>query len=68
MKAEDVFRNLMAADELQTLLGIPKEEVASETYTGESSNPTIEIIKDVIRGVENNKSEARIYQNITRQE
>jgi len=68
MKAEDVFRNLMAADELQTLLGIPKEEVASETYAGESSNATIEIIKDVIRGVENNKSEARIYQNITRQE
>ena len=52
MKAEEVFRNLMEADE------------ATETYIGESENPTIEMIKEVIRGVEDKKGEARVYQNI----
>lgn len=64
MKAEEVFRNLMEATELQTHLGIPKAEVATETYIGESENPTIEMIKEVIRGVEDKKGEARVYQNI----
>lgn len=64
MKAEEVFRNLMEADELLTHLSILKEEVAAETYIGESENPTIEMIKEVIRGVEDKKGEARVYQNI----
>ena len=64
MKAEEVFRNLMEADELLTHLGILKADVATETYIGESEKPTIEMIKEVIRGVEDKKGEARVYQNI----
>lgn len=64
MKAEEVFRNLMEADELLTHLSILKADVATETYIGESENPTIEMIKEVIRGVEDKKGEARVYQNI----
>lgn len=66
MKAEDVFKNLMEADELQTLLGIPKEAVASEQYSGESENVTIELIKNIIRGVENNKIDATVYRSMQR--
>lgn len=66
MKAEDVFKNLMEADELQTLFGIPKEAVCSETYSGESENVTIERIKNIIRGVEDNKIDATVYRSMQR--
>ncbi len=66
MKAEDVFRNLMEADELQTLFGIPKEAVASEKYSGESENTSIELIKNVIRGVEDGIAEPTVYKFMQR--
>lgn len=66
MKAEDVFKNLMEADELQTLFGIHKEAVASEKYSGESGNATIELIKNIIRGVEDNKIDATVYKSMQR--
>ena len=66
MRAEEVFRNLMEADELQTLLGIPKEAVASEVYSGESDNSTIELIKNVIREVEDGKLESTVYKSMQR--
>lgn len=64
MKAEEVFKELMLADELQSLLGIPKGAVESEVYSGQSDDPRIDIIKDVIRGVENKKSNNAVYQTI----
>lgn len=66
MKAEEVFKNLMEAEELQTLLGIPKEAVSSEQYSGESENVTIELIKNIIRGVENSKIDATVYKSMQR--
>lgn len=66
MKAEDVFKKLMEAEELQTLFGIPKEAVTSEQYSGESENGTIELIKNIIRGVENNKIDATVYKSMQR--
>lgn len=66
MKAEDVFKNLMEADELQTLFGIPKEAVASEKYSGESENSAIELIKNVIRGVEDDLAEPTVYKFMQR--
>jgi hypothetical protein len=66
MKAEDVFKKLMEAEELQMLFGIPKEAVISEQYSGESENGTIELIKNIIRGVENNKIDATVYKSMQR--
>lgn len=66
MKAEEVFKNLMEAEELQTLFGIPKEAVSSEQYSGESENATIELIKNIIRGVENSKIDATVYKSMQR--
>ena len=54
----------MKADELQTHLGISKEDVAKASYMEVSNNPMIEVIKDVINGVANNKATNTVFQGI----
>lgn len=50
MEAEQIFKEVMKSEELQTHFGISKEELASASYVGDSNNTTIEIVKDVIKG------------------
>ena len=54
----------MKADEFQTHLGISKEDVAKASYMEVSNNPMIEVIKDVINGVANNKATNTVFQGI----
>lgn len=54
----------MKANELQTHLGISKEDVAKASYMEVSNNPMIEVIKDVINGVANNKATNTVFQGI----
>lgn len=64
MKAEQIFEKLMNSEEMQTSFGISETEAKAEQYAGQSSNPTIEIIKDVIRGIENRKNDNIVYSGI----
>lgn len=64
MEAEQIFKELMKSDELQTHFGISKEELADASYVGNSNNTTIEIIKDVIKGIANRKSSNVVFQGI----
>lgn len=64
MEAEQIFKELMKSDELQTHFGISKEELAGASYVGDSNNTTIEIIKDVIKGIANRKSSNVVFQGI----
>ena len=54
----------MKADELQTHLGISKEDVAKASYMEVSNNPMIEVIKDVINGIANHKASNTVFQGI----
>ena len=63
MEAEQIFKELMKSEELQTL-NINEEEAAQASYVGYSSNVMIEVIKDVINGVANRKSINTVYQGI----
>lgn len=51
MEPQRIFEELMKADELQTHLGISKENVVKASYMEVSNSPMIEVIKDVINGV-----------------
>ena len=64
MEPQRIFEELMKADELQTHLGISKEDVAKANYMETSNNPMIEVIKDVINGVANNKATNTVFQGI----
>ncbi len=63
MEAEQIFKELMKSDQLQTL-NISKEEAANATYVGDTNNIMIEIIKDVVKGVVNHKSINTVYQGV----
>lgn len=63
MEAEQIFKEIMKSDQLQTL-NISKEEAASASYIGISDNAMIEVIKDVIKGVANRKTIPAVYQGI----
>lgn len=64
MEPQRIFEELMKADELQTLLGISKENVVKASYMEVSNSPMIEVIKDVINGVANNKATNTVFQGI----
>ena len=64
MEPQRIFEELMKADELQAHLGISKEDVAKASYMEVSNNPMIEVIKDVINGVANNKATNTVFQGI----
>lgn len=64
MEAEQIFQELLKSDEMQTLFGISKEELANENWNGTTQNHVIEYIKDIINGVEHKKSDTAIYQGI----
>ena len=64
MEPQRIFEELMKADELQMHLGISKEDVAKASYMEVSNNPMIEVIKDVINGVANNKATNTVFQGI----
>lgn len=64
MEPQRIFEELMKADELQTHLGISKENVVKASYMEVSNSPMIEVIKDVINGVANNKAANTVFQGI----
>ena len=63
MEAEQIFKELMKSNELESL-NISREEANSASYIGNSNNAMIEVIKDVINGVANHKSVNTVYQGI----
>ncbi len=63
MEAEQIFKEIMKSDKLQTL-NISEEDAANASYVGISDNAMIEVIKDVIKGVANRKSVQSVYQGI----
>lgn len=64
MEPQRIFEELMKADELQRHLGISKENVVKASYMEVSNSPMIEVIKDVINGVANNKATNTVFQGI----
>ena len=64
MDLQVIFKELMKSKELQTHFGISKEELADASYDGESNNTTIEIVKDVIKGIADRKSPHVVFQGI----
>ena len=64
MEPQRIFEELTKADELQTHLGISKENVVKASYMEVSNSPMIEVIKDVINGVANNKATNTVFQGI----
>ena len=64
MEAEQIFKELMKSDELQTHFRISKEELADASYVGDSNNTAIEIVKDIIKGIANRKSSNVVFQGI----
>lgn len=63
MEAEQIFKEIMKSDKLQTL-NISEDAAANASYVGISDNAMIEVIKDVIKGVANRKSVQSVYQGI----
>ena len=64
MEANQVFQELMKSEEVQTKLGISKEEVDAASYEQASNNTKIEVMKDVINGVVNHKADNTVFQGI----
>lgn len=64
MEPQRIFEELMKADEILTHLSISKEDVAKASYMEVSNIPMIEVIKDVINGVANNKATNTVFQGI----
>lgn len=62
MEAERIFQELIESDEMQTLFGVSKADLANETLEGATSNHVVEYIKDIINGVESRRSDISIYQ------
>ncbi len=64
MEPKRIFEELMKANELQTHLGISKEDAEKASYMEVSNNPMIEVIKDVVNGVANHKAPNTVFQGI----
>ncbi len=62
MEAERIFQEVIQSDEMQTLFGVRKEDLANETLEGTTNNHVVEYIKDIINGVESRRSDISIYQ------
>jgi hypothetical protein len=64
MEPQEIFKEVMKSEELQTHFGITKEEALSASYTGVSDYTPIEIIKDVINCVANRRTIPATFQGI----
>lgn len=64
MEPQEIFKEVMKADELQTHFGITKEEASAASYSGVSDHTPIEIIKDVINCVANRRTIPATFQSI----
>ena len=64
MEPQEIFKEVMKSEELQTHFGITTEEALSASYTGVSDYTPIEIIKDVINCVANRRTIPATFQGI----
>lgn len=64
MEPQQLFRELMKDENLHTRLNITKEEAEQADYMVTSDNKNIEVIKDVIQGVVNNKRLNTVFRGI----
>ncbi|MEZ7696568.1 hypothetical protein [Prevotella jejuni] len=64
MEPQEIFKEVMKSEELQTYFGITKKEASSASYTGVSDHTPIEIIKDVINCVANRRTIPATFQGI----
>ena len=64
MEPARIFEELMKSSEMQTHLGISMEEAASAHFMGNSGNPQIEVMKEIIHGVAEQKSNTAVYNAI----
>lgn len=64
MEPQELFKELMKDELLQTRLNITKEEAEQADYMITSDNKNIEVIKDVIQGVVNHKKLNTVYRGI----
>ena len=64
MEPQEIFKEVMKAEELQSHFGISKDEAAAASYTGVSGHTPIEIIKDVINCVANRRTVSATIQGI----
>lgn len=62
MEAKEIFDEVIASNEMQTLFGISKEDLINESWEGTTNNHVIEYIKDIINGVEHRKGDIAVYQ------
>ena len=64
MEPQEIFKEVMKAEELQSHFGISKEDASAASYTGISEHTPIEIIKDVINCVANRRTVSATFQGI----
>ena len=64
MEPQEIFKEVMKSEELQTHFGITKEEASAASYTSVSDHTSIEIIKDVINCVANRRTVPATFQGI----
>ncbi|WP_455536852.1 hypothetical protein [Prevotella koreensis] len=64
MEPQEIFKEVMKAEKLQSYFGISKEEAAAASYTSVSTHTPIEIIKDVINCVANRRTVSSTFQGI----
>lgn len=64
MEPQEIFKELMKSEELQSHFGISHEEASAASYTSTSDSTPIEIIKDVINCVANRRTVQATYQGI----
>lgn len=64
MEPAKIFEELMKSSEIQTRLGISMEEAAAASFMGDSGNPQIEVIKEIIHGVAEQRSPSAVYNAI----
>lgn len=64
MEPQEIFKEVMKAEELQSHFGISKEDASAASYTSISEHTPIEIIKDVINCVANRRTVSATFQGI----
>ena len=64
MEPQEIFKELMKSEELQSHFGISQEEASAASYTVTTESTPIEIIKDVINCVANRRTISATFQGI----
>lgn len=64
MEPQEIFKELMKSEELQSHFEISQDEASSASYTCKSDSTPIEIIKDVINCVANRRTIPATFQGI----